>query len=512
VIDFEVINGSVPYEGLAISNQFAPHYGMSFRRSDGKFPFIGMRGFPASAFTVNSVSPALNDQLLPSDPRYNELGNFFLTDDANLDTAVPVYIDFATPVSQVGGYALDIGSQMSITAYSDFGTNIVEVVVVAAGDPGTGDGLSTPWSFNRATNDIQHLRIVMSGADVGAALDGIGSNFVPPPQQLATLSTNRYAGVPVTGEVGRPYRVDYTDGFEPTNWITLTNLFLPASPFLVIDPASTNLPKRFYRAVGTAASGDVLGFETINGAASQEGMSVSNQFELNYGMRFRRSDGGLPVIGRKGVPTVAYGVAQNNPDYNDGIRPVDPRANEFGDFFLSDDGVFNTARQIYLDFVAPVSLVGGYVFDIDSGSEQMTVTAYSDFGTNIVATAVINAGDPETGDGRSTPWSINRPTNDIQHVRIRQSTGATLNVGHDNFFSDYMPPEQLTAALDIHWFAGVTVTGDVGRPYGIQYAEPSAPTHWITLTNIFLPTSPFLLIDTTATNTAARSYRAVSLP
>ena len=33
VINFEQINGTIPFEGMAISNQFQAHYGISFRRA-----------------------------------------------------------------------------------------------------------------------------------------------------------------------------------------------------------------------------------------------------------------------------------------------------------------------------------------------------------------------------------------------------------------------------------------------------------------------------------------------
>ena len=45
--------------------------------------------------------------------------------------------------------------------------------------------------------------------------------------------------------------MDYADVVTVgnTNWQVLTNIALPYSPFLVIDPNSAGLTKRYYRAV-----------------------------------------------------------------------------------------------------------------------------------------------------------------------------------------------------------------------------------------------------------------------
>lgn len=63
------------------------------------------------------------------------------------------------------------------------------------------------------------------------------------------ISLRMYAGITLIGSVGATYRVDYRTNLTTTNWSTLTNLVLPASPHLVIDTDSPNAPMRFYRAV-----------------------------------------------------------------------------------------------------------------------------------------------------------------------------------------------------------------------------------------------------------------------
>ncbi len=60
-----------------------------------------------------------------------------------------------------------------------------------------------------------------------------------------------YAGTVLAGPVGQQFRVDYADVVLPgtTNWQMLTNLVLPSSPYLLIDPNSPGKAQRFYRAV-----------------------------------------------------------------------------------------------------------------------------------------------------------------------------------------------------------------------------------------------------------------------
>ena len=275
----------------------------------------------------------------------------------------------------------------------------------------------------------------------------------------------------------------------------------------------TQLTSIIILALAWSSFGAVLDFETLNSTVPVEGMAISNQFKAHFGMSFRRGDGGFPVIGKKGAPMASFIVQSTNPDLYDTLHPSDPRANSFGDFFLSDDGIFGGTKQLFVDFTTPVARASGYIFDID-GSDQITITAYSDYGTNSIGEIVITSGDPETGDGRSTPWSFDHSTNDIQHIRFRETApGSDVNVAWDDFSSSFAPLPQQSAALDVHMFAGISLVGDIGRPYRIEYSEHLTPTNnWLGLTNLFLPSSPFLFIDVASTNSAQRFYRVVSLP
>jgi hypothetical protein len=66
---------------------------------------------------------------------------------------------------------------------------------------------------------------------------------------VSLLSLNVYAGLTIVGQVGSTYQIDYCNALDTNNWTTLTQLVLPGSPYLFIDPDSPNRVQRFYRAV-----------------------------------------------------------------------------------------------------------------------------------------------------------------------------------------------------------------------------------------------------------------------
>jgi hypothetical protein len=72
-------------------------------------------------------------------------------------------------------------------------------------------------------------------------------HYAPPPPALAI---HMYAGLTITGQTGATYQIQYTpDLRSPTNWVALTNLVLPASPYIYFDAASAGRPIGFYRAL-----------------------------------------------------------------------------------------------------------------------------------------------------------------------------------------------------------------------------------------------------------------------
>jgi formylglycine-generating enzyme required for sulfatase activity len=74
--------------------------------------------------------------------------------------------------------------------------------------------------------------------------------------QTQELNIQTYAGLTITGEIGKVYSIEYvTDLADPaqSDWRCLEFLQLPASPYLWADKSAPATGKRFYRAVAMEA-------------------------------------------------------------------------------------------------------------------------------------------------------------------------------------------------------------------------------------------------------------------
>src|SRR5208283_329936 len=66
---------------------------------------------------------------------------------------------------------------------------------------------------------------------------------------------------------------------------------------------------------------------------------------------------------------------------------------------------------------------------------------------------------------------------------------------------------QTNPAVSLQLYAGLTITGTVGSNYVVLCSTNLSQTNnWQTLTNLTLPSSPYLWVDTSAPATAQRFY------
>ena len=65
------------------------------------------------------------------------------------------------------------------------------------------------------------------------------------------------------------------------------------------------------------------------------------------------------------------------------------------------------------------------------------------------------------------------------------------------------------ASTDLALFAGVVVNGPLGAGYRIQAAADLASTNWTTLTNVTLPSQPYIYIDYSSPTNTKQFYRAL---
>jgi hypothetical protein len=115
------------------------------------------------------------------------------------------------------------------------------------------------WQFNgtniqgasSATLTLVNLTAANAGAYRVVITNSVGTTTSLPVDVHFFGDLKLMAATVLAGSVGQQYRVDYADVVTvgTTNWLVLTNITLPSSPFLVIDPASPGKPQRYYRAV-----------------------------------------------------------------------------------------------------------------------------------------------------------------------------------------------------------------------------------------------------------------------
>jgi hypothetical protein len=106
---------------------------------------------------------------------------------------------------------------------------------------------ATDHIYHYSTNGTQlgSFSLPVSPAE-GRFVDGLAFQG---PASGPNLSIDFYAGITLTGTVGPTNSIQYVTNLGDTNWITLTNLVLPQSPYLFFDVTSPHTQRRFYRDV-----------------------------------------------------------------------------------------------------------------------------------------------------------------------------------------------------------------------------------------------------------------------
>ena len=85
-----------------------------------------------------------------------------------------------------------------------------------------------------------------------------------------------------------------------------------------------------------------------------------------------------------------------------------------------------------------------------------------------------------------------------------------VSLSTDGRLLHYAPPPPSVA---IQMYAGLTISGQIGATYQIQYSPKlNSPTNWATLTNLTLPSSPYLFFDAASASRPVSFYRAVLAP
>lgn len=125
-------------------------------------------------------------------------------------------------------------------------TNIVIYAGTTAFSSGTmTNGPGNLARFNNPTHACFSQGSIFVADTSNEAIRQIAFNAQPQPVAGGSLAIGEYAGVNLSGILGRTYQVQ--SSVDMANWTTRATLLLTASPYLWIDPAGT-AGKGFYRA------------------------------------------------------------------------------------------------------------------------------------------------------------------------------------------------------------------------------------------------------------------------
>ena len=200
---------------------------------------------------------------------------------------------------------------------------------------------------------------------------------------------------------------------------------------------------------------------------------------------------------------------------NDTIREVSPVGTHWVVRTLAglagspgtNDGTGSAARFWYPWGVAVDRVGNVYVGDYYNS----TIREVTPVGTNWVVTTLAGlAGSPGTNDGTGSAARFLSPSgvavDSVGNIYVADRWNSRITKG---------TPNPVNPSIWLGLYAGFTISGAVGKTYGIQYASSLTGTNnWTTITDITLMQPVELWVDTSVNVSGEnkRFYRAVSVP
>jgi hypothetical protein len=177
-----------------------------------------------------------------------------------------------------------------------------------------------------------------------------------------------------------------------------------------------------------------------------------------------------------------------------------------GVIYLADHG--SSGSGIF-PAVVSISTNGGSFTTLASGSPLVTPSGIA------VGNGSVYISDPGAGN---TIWQLpiggGTPVALISGGVFKQIQGlcflnGNLYVADNTAGAIYSITAAELSLLSLNMYAGLTIVGQVGATYEIDYLNSlSGGTNWTVLTNIVLPSNPYLFFDTTSPFSSSRFYRA----
>lgn len=230
---FNLIGNSEGAVGLSINDyqNEPPNVGPLQDNGGGTITHALLMGSLAIGGGTSTGAPVVDQRNVARSPSQMDIGAF----------------QFSTPPS------INISTQPISQSFASGGSLTLNVAA-------SGPGLSYQWQHN-GTNIPGATNPALSLSNLGATNAGAYRVVISSSAGGSTTSQNAnllffgdlkiYSGAILGGPVGQQFQVEFADvvSVGTTNWLSLTNVTLPVSPFLVIDPDSPGRTKRFCRAL-----------------------------------------------------------------------------------------------------------------------------------------------------------------------------------------------------------------------------------------------------------------------
>ncbi len=159
---------------------------------------------------------------------------------------------------------------------------------------------------------------------------------------------------------------------------------------------------------------------------------------------------------------------------------------------VSDPLVFEGNHDT-TNLVFQVELIGGSndVVSVDFSTVDHSASGGSDY-SSTNGTLVFQPGESNKTVA-VTVSSDTTPENDEVVLLILSNPANAIILSHGvrTIYSD-----DCATSVALAFYPGVTINGCAGKPYEIQVAFDSNPNQWTTVTNLVLPSTPYLWVDT----------------
>ena len=401
-----------------------------------------------------------------------------------------------TNLAEVSGIASPNGSPngeiiISVVAYPPVITSQPAHITASTGSTATftvgatGGGLNYRWLFN-GTNMSGATNAALSVANVSATnigfytvtITNLAGSVTSAPAGLFIMDPQILAGIIVTGPAGTNYDVQATASLaNGGQWTTLTNISLPAQPFLYLDYHSPTNPMQFYRlAITNAAAHPANAWGHLATLVLEQFTKLAVQWPpgVSYNL--------------ESLPVSASGTNWTT------LANFGPAAQPY----------------VYLDYSSPTNPASYRVVPGPAFSSQPAGTTVGSGGTAVFAPGISNAqpfGYQWTFNGTNIAGATNLA------LTITNVSPANVGLYALTILNGAAPIASTAASLatvDVKTIMGLVITNSAGTNYSMQStATLTNGSQWLTLTNIALPVLPYTFVDYASLTNMQQYYRLV---